>query len=191
MNNLFSTVRTTRASGKQRGFTMVELLVVLAIIAVLAIIGVPAARGIIVGGKVEPTAGDINKVVAKVRGNYAGNGSSPYATITTAVFSTTARGMTSAVSVSGAAMSHDIGAAGSQVTVAPSTIGTAGDSFAVTLPTVNEAACPGLASALSKAAEVITINGTSVKAVNGAYAPTTAQTACAANDANTFVFTFR
>jgi hypothetical protein len=77
------------------------------------------------------------------------------------------------------------------VTVAPATIAVAGDSFTVTAPTVNEAACPGLASSLSRAAEVISVNGVAVKAVNGVYNGGTAQNACTAGDTNTFVFTFR
>ena len=88
-------------------------------------------------------------------------------------------------------MQHDIGATGSQVTVLPSTITTAGDSFNVTVPTVNEAACPGLASQLSKSAERITVNGVVAKAVGANYNGATAQNACVVGDLNAFVFTFR
>jgi len=192
--------RNSNSTGRQRGFTLVELLIVLAIIAVIAIFGVPFARGIIIGGKTEPTASDISKIVTKMRANFAGQGTTPYtnlgaAAAATANFANTARGLTSALTVTGAGatatIQHDIGATGAQIGVAQATITTAGDSFAVTVNDVNEAACPGLAAQLSKAAEVISINGTGVKAVNGNYNGGSAQNACTAGDTNDFVFTFR
>ena len=113
----------------------------------------------------------------------------------TANFANTAAGLASSLTVTGtgatATVQHGLGATGSQVAVASSTITTAGDSFTVTFPTVNMAACPGLASQLSKAAEVITINGTSVKAAGGNYNGGAAQNLCTAGDTNAFVFTFR
>lgn len=192
--------RNNKATRRQRGFTLVELLIVLAIIAVIAIFGVPFARGIIIGGKTEPTASDISKVVTKMRANFAGQGNTPYnnlgaAAAATANFANTARGLTSALTITGAGatatIQHDLGATGSQIAVAPATITTLGDSFTVSVPTVNEAACPGLAAQLSKAAEVIAINGTTVKAVGANYNGGTAQNLCTAGDTNTFLFTFR
>lgn len=192
--------RNNKATRRQRGFTLVELLIVLAIIAVIAIFGVPFARGIIIGGKTEPTASDISKVVTKMRANFAGQGNTPYnnlgaAAAATANFANTARGLTSALTITGAGatatIQHDLGATGSQIAVAPATITTLGDSFTVSVPTVNEAACPGLAAQLSKAAEVIAINGTNVKAVGANYNGGTAQNVCTAGDTNTFLFTFR
>ena len=192
--------RNTKTTRRQRGFTLVELLIVLAIIAVIAIFGVPFARGIIIGGKTEPTASDISKVVTKMRANFAGQGNTPYnnlgaAAAATANFANTARGLTSALTITGAGatatIQHGLGATGSQIAVAPATITTLGDSFTVSVPTVNEAACPGLAAQLTKAAEVIAINGTNVKAVGANYNGGTAQNVCTAGDTNTFVFTFR
>lgn len=184
----------------QRGFSMIELMIVIAIGALLAIVGVPYARAMIINGKVEPTANDIQKIVTKMRTNFSGQGNTPYtnlgaAAAATANFANTGRGLASAITITGAGATataqHDLGLNGSQIAVAQGTITTAGDSFTVTLPTVNEAACPGTAAQLSKAAEVITVNGTAVKAVNGVYNGGTAQNLCTAGDTNTFVFTFR
>jgi len=183
-----------------RGFTMIELLVVLAIILVLGILAQPYARGIIINGKVDPTAGDISKIVAKLRSNFSGQGTTPYtnmgaATAATAVFANTGRGLVSALSISGegatATIAHDIGSTGSQLTVSQATITTLGDSFSVSVPTVSDAACPGLAASLSKSAEAITVNGALAKGANGVYNGGIAQNACVAGENNTFVFTFR
>lgn len=185
---------------KSRGFTIVELLVVLAIIALLAIVGIPMMRGMIVSGKVEPTAGDINKIATKLRTNFQGQGTTPYTNLGTAAeatanFANTARGLASALTVTGtgatATIQHDLGATGAEIGVASATVTTAGDSFAVTVNDVNEAGCPMLAAQLSKAAEVITVNGVSVKAAGGTYNGGTATNACTTGDTNDFVFTFR
>ncbi|MEJ8837674.1 type 4 pilus major pilin [Ramlibacter sp. AN1133] len=194
MHNITTT--TLRRNGKkQRGFTMVELIVVLGIIALLAIFGMPFARALIIDGKVPDVAQDINKTATKVRNSYAGGGATPYSSINTAGFANLSRGLAGSITVTGtgaaATMSHDIGQTGSTITVASNTITTAGDSFAVTMNTVNEAACPSLAAQLGKAAEQISINGTVVKAVNGTFNSATASTACTTGDGNTYVFVFR
>ena len=194
--------RKTSAQGakKSKGFTLVELIVVIAIGALLALFAVPYARGVIINGKVEPTANDINKTVTSIRGNFAGQGVTPYNNLgvgaaATAIFANTARGLASSLTVSGngaaATVQHDVGETGSQIAVAAAAITTPGDSFSVTLPTVNNAACPGLAAQLSRVAEVISINGAAAKAVGGTYNGGVAQNACSEGDTNTFVFTFR
>lgn len=197
MNN---TNRTFKTASRKRGFTLVELLVVLAIIAVITIFGVPFMRGIIIQGKTEPTGSDINKVATKMRTNFAGQGTTPYNNLgagaaATANFANSARGLASSLTITGsgptATIQHDIGATGAQIEVAPGTITTLGDSFTVTVNDVNEAACPGLAAQLSRSAEVISINGTNAKAVGGTYNGGTAQNACSPGDANDYVFTFR
>lgn len=189
-------------SHKEQGFTLIELLIVMAIIAVLSLFAVPAMRGFIISGKVEPNAKDVSSIVAKIRGNYAGQGSAPYngsTPITSAIFAGTAKGVVSALSLDGGGViSHDIGGTNSPLLVVPSSVGgtgtVLGDSYTVTFNSVNDSACPGLSAQLSKAADKITVNGTTVKdptATTPKYDSGLAQSKCTDGDTNTFIFTFR
>jgi hypothetical protein len=111
------------------------------------------------------------------------------------VFADTARGLAVSMTVAGAGaratVQHDIGATGSLIGVAQGNLGAVGDSFVVTFPTVNKAACPSLATQVSRTAEVISLNGTVVKANGGQYNGAAAQNLCTVGDTNTFAFTFR
>ncbi len=198
--NTFARLKAASIRKAQTGFTIIELIVVISLIAVLTAVAAPRAVALMIDAKVGPTAGDINKIVTKIRANFQGQGATPYTNLglpaaATAVFANTARGLGSAMTVNGAGatatITHDIGATGSLVAVAQATITTAGDAFTATFPTVNHAACPNLAAQLARSAEVISINGTVVKALNGVYNGGTAQNLCTNGDTNTFVFTFR
>lgn len=188
-----------KKNGAQKGFTLVEMIIVMAITAILAIIGIPYLQNYIIQGKVEPTANDLRNGAAAMRKNF-NVGATPYSTLgtgatATAVFANNLRGAATAMSVGGAGatatLSHGIGAAGSAITIASSTLSTAGDSYTITMPTVNSAACPDMAAIMARTAEVITINGTSVKANGAAYDGGKASNLCTDGDTNTFVFTLR
>ena len=160
----------------------------------------PRVNALLIEGRMEPTARDLVAAITRIRANAEGTGNTPYTGANTATLANTLRDRSNVLNVAGvnatATVQHRIGLTGSQVTMAPATITTAGDSFTITFPTVNAAACPGLASALVANAEAIDINGTVVhrSVVGGAvvaYNGQTAQNVCLADNTNTFIFTMR
>lgn len=190
MNMRFVSHRSMR---KQDGFTIVELLTVIAVITILAIVSIFAVPPLIISGKVGPSATELTRGMQKMRINSEGSGLAPYAAVTTSTLANQMRGG-SVFTVTGsgttATLQHSLKLLGAgDVTVAPATLLTAGDAYAITVNTSSDAACPGLAASVQRSAEVITINGVSVKAAGGKYNGAAASDACTLLDTNTFVFT--
>lgn len=185
----------------QKGFTLIELLFVIAIVGILGALATPFVRELLIEGRVEPTAKDLINITNVMRANGAASGSpTPYVTLGAAAAATAnaanaARGKAVSLTVAGvgaaSTMQHQLGASGAQVGAAVAANPTAGDTFTLTLPTVNKAACPGLATQMNRVAENISINGVAVKVAGGNYNGSAAQNACTADDTNTYIFTFR
>ena len=180
-------------SRKQGGFTLLELTAVIAIIAILAIASLIALPPLVISGKVGPAATEMLRGMQKMKINSEGAGPTPFTAASTSSFANLMRnGSTFTVAGTGTAATLDaslrlLGSAAT--TVAPATLTSLGDSYAITMTNVSDAACPQLAASVQRGAEVITINGTSVKAAGGNYNGAAAADACTLLDTNTFVFT--
>lgn len=179
---------------RQRGFTLIELTVVGAIIMILSIVVVPNINGYLVENKVPRVGEEVQRFIARAKVSVQGLGSAPYSSVTTAQIANAVRG-SSVFQVTGsgasATVTHDIGASGAAVTLTPSTLTSTGDAMQIQFAGVNRAACPGLAIVMQKVTEVIRLNGTEVKAVGGNYQPTLAENACTDGDTNQFQFIAR
>lgn len=184
---------------RQRGFTLVEMAIVSAIVLIAAIVGIPAINGYIIENKVPAVGQELQRFVARTKASNQGLGSTPYAGIGMAQLSNVLRG-SSVITVVGAGatatVQHGLGAADGRITLAASQVNQSGDAFDITLDRVSEAACPGLAAVMQRVSERIAINNVPIKqpgtgGAAGAYNAAVADSACTSGDTNTFSFVSR
>lgn len=192
----------------QRGFSLIEISIVITIMMLIAIVGIPAIQGYVIESKVPRVAEEIQRVVAKIKASTNGFGATPYAGIDSSALVNALRS-SSVVSVTGkgpdANVAHGLGGNGAngrgvisieQATIPGSPLGSA---FSIAFNDVNHAACPALASILQRMAEVVSIAGQSgsvlVKNTLAEpplpYSSILADAQCTSGDRNTFVFTIR
>lgn len=192
----------------QRGFSLIEVSIVTAIVLLAAIVGIPAIGNYVVENKVPNVGEELQRFVARTKANAQGAGPTPYASIDTGALANALRD-SSVLSVAGtgaaAVVAHGLGGNGTAgngvVSLAPAVFaaGGAGSGFTLTLNNVSHAACPGLASVMQRSAEIISVQGqggavvvkdsTATPALG--YLATRAEAQCAQGDRNTFVFTAR
>ncbi len=176
----------------QRGFSLVEVSIVTAIVLLLAVIGIPAISGYLIENKVPKVGEDLVRFILQAQvGSFDGTGA-PYASISTDV---AARYLhdSSVISIresSGTTrVLHGLGNNG-ELTVAPQG---GGSSFSIVLDKVNHAACPSIASVLQRVSDKITLSaeGQSAAVLKDetlSYSALAAQLRCSKGDSNTFTF---
>ena len=181
-----------KAVRSQKGFSLVEVSIVTAIVLLLAIIGIPAIGGYLVESKVPKVGEELARFVLQTTINATNVTAEPYADIDTAHFARLVRKSSIfSISESGGDVKvlHGLGAAG-EVSVASAD---SGASFALTLSNVSHVACPSLASVMQRVAHTITVasdtqGATEVKSATTPYNALNAESRCGQGDVNTFVF---
>lgn len=186
-----------RRPASHAGFSLVEVSIVTAIVLIISIIGIPAINAYVVENKVPKVAGELQRYVARTKANGQGS-SAPYVGIDTGNLARALRNSSvlaiDPVQVSRVA--HGLGGNGTTTGMVEVAESDAGASFTITLDSVNDAACPALASMMQRVAERIQVSGSATTVVKDAhassikvYSPLEAENACKTGDANQFVFT--
>ncbi len=186
-----------------RGFSLIEVSVVTAIILLIATIGVPAVDSYLIENKVPHVAQELQRFVLRLKVGAQGAGPVPYAGVDDLVLAEASRSsgvLTVAGAPGSATVTHGLGGTGQGsngvVKLAPVE---SGGAFTLALSNVSRAACPALASILQRMAEAVRVeSGAGAGLVKNdratpplSYSAVATQNLCSAGDSNLFVFTFR
>jgi len=195
-------------AARQRGFSLMEVSIVTAVVLLIAIVGIPAIGAYVIENKVPKVGEELQRFVASMKINAQGGGVTPYTGLDTGALANAMRD-SSVLAVQGAGASaritHGLGGSGSGrsgvVEVAAAAWGGAGlgSAFTLTLTNVSHAACPALASVMQRVSETISIGGSGGAKIGKdtlatpgvTYRAAQAQALCGQGEVNTFVFTAR
>ncbi|MER1968324.1 type 4 pilus major pilin [Castellaniella sp. GW247-6E4] len=174
---------------RQRGFSLIEVSIVTAIILLVAVVGIPAIGGYVVENKVPKVGEELTRFIVQARVNAGTGEASPYDALSVASLANMVADSTVLTVMADGTVRHGLGAQG-DVQVEPVEGGTG---FVVRLSAVNHAACPSIASVLQRVADTITVGqgvgqGRVVKDDATTYSALTAESACARGDVNQFAF---
>lgn len=190
-------MKTFEQAKRQKGNYLLGVGIGIMITLLLAAWGIPKLKAYLIEGATTPVAEEIQRFISRVKVASQGGGTSPYTGLNQAYFARTVKGSALEVGkISGQGtgavdVRHGLGG-GDAGTVM---LSTTGKTFSLTFNGVSDAACPGLASALVRVADSITINATAVKTTDDVnvttlgYIAGTAATRCVDGDNNVFVFT--
>jgi len=173
----------------QRGFSLIEVSIVTAIVLLIAVIGIPAIGGYVMENKVPKVGQELARFVMHTRVNAGTSGEAPYDGIGTQSLAALVADSTVLTAAADGTVLHGLGGGGA-VEVEPTD---AGAGFLVRLRQVNHVACPSIASVLQRVADRIVVSSDAgpaqtVKDVNIVYSALATESACAKGDVNQFVF---
>lgn len=173
----------------QRGFSLIEVSIVTAIVLLIAVIGIPAIGGYVMENKVPKVGQELARFVMHTRVNAGTSGETPYDGIGTQNLAALVADSTVLTMAADGSVLHGLGGGGS-VEVEPTDAGTG---FLLRLRQVNHVACPSIASVLQRVADRIIVSSDAgpaqtVKDANIVYSALAAESACTKGDVNQFVF---
>ncbi len=177
------------ARRRQRGFSLIEVSIVTAIVLLIAIIGIPAIGGYVMENKVPKVGQELARFMMHMRINAESAVDAPYDEISTASLAAMAADSTVLTVAGDGSVLHGLGSGGT-VEVASAEGGAA---FEVRLKKVNHVACPAIASVLQRISDRITVGagevpGRTVKDATTPFSALAAEAACTKGDVNQFVF---
>jgi prepilin-type N-terminal cleavage/methylation domain-containing protein len=192
----------TPRSGRQHGFTLIEVALAITLVLIIGIASFPAVKGFIIQGRVPAAAGELQRFMSTTRVLGESDSVTPYAALGNAENLAPSLRDSTVFKVNGSTVAHRLGGSGvgsnGTITIAPAALGggAVGSAFSLTLTSVNHKACPVLASTLNGISEMMSVNGTAAKTLGanneaGSFNPVTAQNLCVNGDNNTFVFATR
>lgn len=176
----------------QRGFSLIEVSIVTAIVLLIAVIGIPAIGGYVMENKIPKVGQELARFIMQTRVNAGASGDAPYQDIGTANLASLVADSTVLTLTSDGTVLHGLGSGGAVEVEASD----AGDGFVLRLLKVNHVACPSIASVLQRVAEQITVtaDGTGLRTVKDDSTPYSAlatEAACSRGDVNQFAFHVR
>ncbi|CAM5789615.1 type 4 pilus major pilin [Castellaniella caeni] len=177
---------------RQRGFSLIEVSIVTAIVLLIAVIGIPAIGGYVMENKVPQVGQELVRFITHTRVNAGTSGDPPYESLGTANLAALVADSSVLTLASDGSVLHGLGGDGTVEVEATD----GGTGFLLRLLRVNHVACPSIASILQRVAERITVASASgatrtVKDETTPYSALTTEGACAKGNTNQFVFHVR
>lgn len=172
----------------QRGFSLIEVSIVTAIILLIAVIGIPTIGNYVMENRVPKVAEELARFIVQMKVNAGASGDAPYTDISNDNLNSLVDDSSVLNKNGSGSILHGLGENG---TVSLAKLDN-GDGFSVTLSNVNHIACPSIASILQRVATEISVNNGStsktIKDVDTQYSALSAESGCNKGNVNKFVF---